>query len=92
MDITQHINDFVKQNQRRRNKPYYKICKNLLVGGKPYSLNSQTNYTESEYLPSNIRDSVAAYSSNKDIKPSEVVYFVGWTVAIQQNRKRACNI
>ena len=67
MDITQHINDFVKQNQRRRNKPYYKICKNLLVGGKPYSLNSQTNYSESEYLPSNIRDSVAAYSSNKDM-------------------------
>ena len=66
MNIENLIHDFVKLNRRRRSVPYHKICATLLTGSKPYSLNSQPGYWESEYLPSNIRNSVMAYSSNKD--------------------------
>ena len=66
MNIENLIHDFVKLNKRRRNVPYHKICTTLLTGSRPYSLNSQPGYWESEYLPSNIRNSVMTYSSNKD--------------------------
>ena len=66
MDITSLIEEFVRQNQRNRNKAYFKICKNVLLGNRPYSLNSQPGFSESEYLPANIKASVSAYSSNKD--------------------------
>ena len=66
MNIENLIHDFVNLNKRRRSVPYHKICATLLTGSKPYSLNSQPGYWESEYLPSNIRNSVMAYSSNKD--------------------------
>ena len=66
MDITNLINEFVIQNQRNRYKEYYKICKTVLLGGKPYSLNSQRGFSESEYLPDNIENSVTVYRSNKD--------------------------
>ena len=64
MDIRPYITRFIRLNHRY--KPYSKICKNVLDGGKPYSLNAQTGYMESEYLPITIRNSVQAYSSNKD--------------------------
>ena len=66
MDITRLINEFVRQNQRNRSKVYFKICKTVLLGSKPYSLNSQRGFSESEYLPDNIEASVTAYRSNKD--------------------------
>lgn len=66
MDITNLIDEFVKKNQRNRNKVYFKICKNVLLGSRPYSLNSQRGFSESEYLPANIKTSVTIYSSNKD--------------------------
>ena len=66
MNIENLIHDFVKLNRRRRSVPYHKICTTLLTGSRPYSLNSQPGYWESEYLPSNIRNSVMTYSSNKD--------------------------
>ena len=66
MNIENLIHDFVKLNKRRRSVPYHKICATLLTGSRPYSLNSQPGYWESEYLPSNIRNSVMTYSSNKD--------------------------
>ena len=66
MNIENLIHDFVNLNKRRRSVPYHKICATLLTGSRPYSLNSQPGYWESEYLPSNIRNSVMAYSSNKD--------------------------
>jgi hypothetical protein len=66
MDITSLIDEFVKKNQRNRNKVYFKICKNVLLGSRPYSLNSQRGFSESEYLPANIKTSVTIYSSNKD--------------------------
>ena len=66
MNIENLIHDFVNLNKRRRSVPYHKICATLLTGSKPYSLNSQPGYWESEYLPSNIRNSVMTYSSNKD--------------------------
>ena len=66
MDITNLIDEFVKKNQRNRNKVYFKICRNVLLGSRPYSLNSRSGFTESEYLPDNIKESVTIYSSNKD--------------------------
>ena len=66
MNIEKLILDFVKRTKRRKSAPYHKICEALLTGGRPYSLNAQPGYWESEYLPSNIRSSVMAYSSNKD--------------------------
>ena len=66
MNIENLIHDYVKLNRRRRSVPYHKICTTLLTGSRPYSLNSQPGYWESEYLPSNIRNSVMTYSSNKD--------------------------
>lgn len=65
MDISHYIELFVKQ--KHAYKSYAAIYKNVLLGGKPYSLNMQTGYQESEYLPYSIKDSVRAYSSNKDI-------------------------
>lgn len=66
MDITKLIDEFVNRNQRNRNKIYFKICKTVLLGNRPYSLNSQPGFSESEYLPDNIEASVTIYSSNKD--------------------------
>lgn len=66
MDISSLIEDFVTRNQHNRNKTYGRICKAVLLGNRPYSLNSQPGFSESEYLPANIRASVTAYSSNKD--------------------------
>ena len=64
MNISRYIDEFVKKNHRR--KPYSKICRKMLTGGMPYSLNSQMGYEESEYLPYNIRSCVQAYASTKD--------------------------
>lgn len=64
MNIISHIENF--QNKSRRYKPYSKICKALLTGGKPYSLNTQFGYGELTNLPECIRKSVKKYSSNKD--------------------------
>ena len=64
MDISRYIEKCVKKNHRY--KPYSKICRKMLVGGMPYSLNSQKGYEESEYLPFNIRSCVQAYASTKD--------------------------
>ena len=50
MNIENLIHDFVNLNKRRRSVPYHKICATLLTGSKPYSLNSQPGYWESEYL------------------------------------------
>ena len=66
MNITRQLNDFVNQTQRKRSKPYYKIYKTLLTGDKPYSFTEQDVYWESEYLSYTIKNSVMAYSSNKD--------------------------
>ena len=66
MDITKLIDEFVNRNQRNRNKIYFKICKTVLLGNRPYSLNSRPGFSESEYLPDNIEASVTIYSSNKD--------------------------
>lgn len=65
MNIAPYIDEFIRKNHRYR--PYSKICRNLLTGGKKYSLNAQAGYEESEYLPYNIKNSVQAYSSNKDM-------------------------
>ena len=59
MDISRHIKEFAGKNHRY--KPYSKICRKMLLGGMPYSLNSQKGYEESEYLPYNIRSCVQAY-------------------------------
>ena len=64
MDISRHIKEFAGKNHRY--KPYSKICRKMLLGGMPYSLNSQKGYEESEYLPYNIRSCVQAYASTKD--------------------------
>ena len=64
MNITSYINSFA--NKPHRYKPYSKICKKLLLGSMPYSLNSQKGYEESEYLPYNIKSCVQAYASTKD--------------------------
>ena len=64
MDISRHIEEFARKNHRY--KPYSKICRKMLLGGMPYSLNSQKGYEESEYLPYNIRSCVQAYASTKD--------------------------
>lgn len=64
MDIKSYIDEFAAKNHRH--KPYSKIVKTLLVGGKPYSLNMRSHYVESEYLEESIRTSVKGYSSNKD--------------------------
>lgn len=65
MNITPYIEEFVKL--KHRYKPYSKICKSVLLGEKPFSLNSQDGYKESEYLRYSIKSSVKAYSSNKDM-------------------------
>ena len=49
MNISRYIEEFVKKNHRY--KSYSKICRKMLQGGMPYSLNSQNGYEESEYLP-----------------------------------------
>lgn len=64
MDISTYIGEF--ENKNHRYKPYSKIYKTVLSGGKPYSLNSQSGFEESEYLHLNIRECVKTYTSNKD--------------------------
>lgn len=64
MNISRYIEDFVKKNQRY--KSYSKICRKMMLGGMPYSLNAQKGYEESEYLPYNVRSCVQAYASTKD--------------------------
>ena len=64
MNITQHIEKFLRKNHR--GKPYSKIYKTVLIGGKPYSMNKQEGYEESEYLPSTIRECVIQYTNTKD--------------------------
>ena len=64
MNINGYIKEFAEKSHRY--KPYSKICKKILLGGMPYSLNSQRGYEESEYLPLNIKDCVQKYTSTKD--------------------------
>lgn len=65
MNISEYLEEFVARKDNRY-KPYSKIYKTMLTGGKEYSLNSQDGYDESEYLYYNIPVCVKAYSSNKD--------------------------
>lgn len=65
MNISEYLTEFVNKKDNRY-KPYSKIYKTMLIGGKDYSLNSQDGYDESEYLYCNIPACVKAYSSNKD--------------------------
>ena len=64
MNISEYITKFVKKNHRY--KSYSKIYKNVLLGGKLYSLNVRKGYEESEYLPVNIKKCVMKYTSTKD--------------------------
>lgn len=67
------IDEFIS---RCKYKPYKKICKNILLGKKAYSLNSQYGSDESEYLAENIKISVQAYTSDKDMAISMYKDFV----------------
>lgn len=66
MNISKHLAEFAA-DKRNRYKPWSKIVKPLLFGGRPYSLNIQRGFDESEYLPENIQSCVQSYSSNKDM-------------------------
>lgn len=65
MNISEYLKEFVGRKENRY-KPYSKIYKTMLTGGREYSLNSQEGYDESEYLYYNIPACVKAYSNNKD--------------------------
>ena len=64
MNIEPYIEEFANKNHR--GKPYSKIVKSVLLGGKEYSLNSKSCYRESEYLSYDIQDCVQRYPKNKD--------------------------
>jgi len=69
MDISPYIENFIKTS---KNKPYKKISKSLLLGGKDYSLNSHHGYEKSENLAGFIKECVMAYTHDKD---SAIVMF-----------------
>lgn len=67
MNISSYIEEFAKK------KHYYglscdaKTVHNLIIGDAEYSLKSQRNYSNSEFLASNIENSVRRYTRDKDI-------------------------
>ena len=65
MNISTYLTAFAERKNNRY-KPYSKIYRQILLGGKPYSLNTQKGFEESGYLHLTIRSCVQRYSSNKD--------------------------
>ena len=65
MNISTYLTAFAERKSNRY-KPYSKIYRQILLGGKPYSLNAQEGFEESGYLYLTIRSCVQRYSSNKD--------------------------
>jgi len=66
MKIDTYVSDFVKADKRNRYSYTKRISDDILLGKNPYSLVNQFGYDESEYLQENIRNSVQAYTRNKD--------------------------
>lgn len=67
MNISMYLEEFASK------KHYYglscdaKTVHNLIIGDADYSLKNQRNYSNSEYLASNIENSVRRYTRDKDI-------------------------
>ena len=69
------IDEFISKTKYR---PYKKIRVSLLTGGKPYSLNVQPEFDQSDFLPDNIRSCVKAYTHDKDSAIALFRDFVGY--------------
>lgn len=79
MDITPFFEDFIKKS---KNKPYKKICRSLLLGGKSYSLNSKAGFEKSENLGGLIKECVTEYTHDKD---SAISMFKAFVLYLQRN-------
>ena len=67
MDITAYLEEFTRKKRAPSTLYDMNTARNLLVGDGEAALKQQEFYEDSEYLAYNIKQSVRAYSRNKDI-------------------------
>lgn len=81
MDITPYLAEFTRKKRAPSTIYDMKTAKNLLIGDGEAALKQQEFYANSEYLPYNIKQSVRAYSRNKDVAIRIYKDFLGFLKA-----------